>query len=82
MSEKVLELTTWSGDKKIYTFDDFVKIHMDHHSVLSDLTVNGYAGINERSKVHHLLKGINTFNMDSTKAKILARNTLRSDFGD
>ena len=54
---------------------------MDHHSVLTDLTSHGYAGIDERSKVRHLLKGIKTFKMDSVKTAILASDTLRSDFG-
>ena len=80
-SEKGLELATWSGDTKRYTFDDYVKIHMDHHSVLTDLTAHGYAGIGERSKVRHLLKGIKTFKLDSIKAAILASDNLRSDFG-
>ena len=81
MSEKGLELASWSGDTKRYSFDDYVKIHMDHHSVLTDLTAHGYAGIDERSKVRHLLKGIKTTKLDSIKATILASDTLRSDFG-
>ena len=79
-SEKGLELAAWSGDTKRYNFDDYVKIHMDHHSILTDLTAHGYAGIDERSKVRHLLKGIKTFTMDSVKTAILASDTLRSDF--
>ena len=80
-SEKRLELAAWSGDTKRYTFDDYVKIHMDHHSVLTDLTSHGYTGIDKRSKVRHLLKGIKAFKIDNVKTAILASDTLRSDFG-
>ena len=33
-SEKGLELVAWSDNTKQYTFDDYMNIHMDHHSVL------------------------------------------------
>ena len=80
-SEKGLELAVWSGDTKRYTFDDYVSIHLNHHSILSDLNYHGYAGIDERSKVRHLLKGIKTFKLDAVKTTILASDALRSDFG-
>ena len=79
-SEKGLELATWSQNTKRYNFDDYVKIHLDHHQILSDLTAHGYAGIDDRSKVRHLLKGIKSLKMDSVKTAILASSTLRSDF--
>ena len=79
-SEKALELASWTHNTKRFTFDTFVKIHLDHHQVLSDLVDHGYAGIDERSKVRHLLKGIKSTKMDSVKAAILASDKLRSDF--
>ena len=48
--------------------------------VIRDLTAHGYAEIDERSKVRHLLRGVKSFKMDSVKTVILASNTLRSDF--
>ena len=53
---------------------------MDHHSILSDLTAHGYAGIDDRSKVRHLLKGIKSCKLDAVKTAILASSNLRSDF--
>ena len=79
-SEKGLELASWSGDSKRFCFDDYVKIHMDHHAILSDLTAHGYAGIDDRSKVRHLLKGIKSCKLDAVKTAILASSNLRSDF--
>ena len=79
-SEKALELATWTQNSKRFSFDSYVKIHLDNHQVLSDLTEHGYAGIDERSKVRHLLKGIKSTKMDSVKTAILASPTLRSDF--
>ena len=80
-SEKGLDLARWSGDTKRYTFNDYVTIHLNHHSVLNDLTSHGHSGIDERSKVRHLLKGIKTFKLDAVKTTILASDALRSDFG-
>jgi hypothetical protein len=80
-AEKAIELATWSQNSKRYTFDSFVKIHLDNHQILLDLTEHGYAGIDEHSKVRHLLQGIKSTKMDSVKTAILASDTLRSDFG-
>ena len=79
-SEKALEIATWSHNTKRFDFDAFVKIHLDNHLVLSDLTEHGYAGIDDRSKVRHLLKGIKSTKLDSVKTAILASDVLRSDF--
>ena len=79
-SERGLELASWTQNTKRYNFYDYVKIYLDHDQICLDLTAHGYAGIDERSKVRHLLKGIKSFKMDSVKTAILASNTLRSGF--
>jgi hypothetical protein len=40
----------------------------------------GYAGIDDSSKVHHLLKGINTTELDVCKTQVTASPSLLDDF--
>jgi hypothetical protein len=40
----------------------------------------GYAGIDDSSKVHHLLKGIKTTELDVCKTQVMASPSLRDDF--
>jgi hypothetical protein len=52
--------TLYNGEKKRFTWETYVQIHTEQHSVLNSLKDYGYPGIDDSSKVHHLLKGINT----------------------
>jgi hypothetical protein len=51
--------TLYNGEKKIFTWEMYVKIHTEQHSILNGLKDYGYARIDDSSKVHHLLKCIN-----------------------
>ena len=53
---------------------------MDQHWIITDLKEHGYSGIDERSKVHHLLAGIKTDNLDDVKALIITSKPLCSNF--
>jgi hypothetical protein len=57
-----------------------VRIHAGQHSVLKGLKDYGYVGIDDSSKVHHLLKGIKTSELDVYKAQLMASPSLRDDF--
>jgi hypothetical protein len=57
-----------------------VRIHTEQHSVLNGLKEYGYSGIDDSSKVRHLLKGIKTTDLDVCKAQVMASPTLRDDF--
>jgi hypothetical protein len=59
-AETKLTSTLYSGEKKRFTWETYVRIHTEQHSVLNGLKYYGYAGIDDSSKVHHLLKGIKT----------------------
>jgi hypothetical protein len=52
--------TVDNGKKKIFTWETYLRIHTEQHSVLNVLKDYGYAGIDDSSKVRHLLKGIKT----------------------
>jgi hypothetical protein len=53
---------------------------MEQHSVLNGLKDYGYAGFAISSKVHHLLKDINTSELDVCKTQVMASPTLCDDF--
>jgi hypothetical protein len=57
-----------------------VKVHIDQHAVLQGLVAHGYSGIDERSKVRHLVNGIMTPAMDPVKTRIMSDAALRNDF--
>jgi hypothetical protein len=48
----------YNGEKKRFTWETYVRIHTEQHSVLNRLKDYGYAGIDDSSKVRQLLKGI------------------------
>jgi hypothetical protein len=79
-AENKLTGTLYNGEKKIFTWETYVRIHTEQHSVLSRLKDYGYAGIDDSSKVRHLLKGIKTTELDVCKTQVMASPSLRDDF--
>jgi hypothetical protein len=59
-AETKLTGTLYNGEKKIFTWETYVRIHTEKHSILNGLKDYDYAGIDDSSKVRHLLKGIKT----------------------
>jgi hypothetical protein len=58
----------------------YVRIHTEQHSVLNGLKDYGYAGIDDSSKVRHLLKLIKTPELDVCKTQVMASPSLRDNF--
>ena len=79
-AENNLKNAAYTGESKKFNFDKYARIHMEQHHILRDLTEHGYAGIDERSKVRHLMAGIKCAALDSVKNTILASAALRVDF--
>jgi hypothetical protein len=79
-AEHTLQTTSYGGEKCWWNFEKYVHTHIDQHSILEGLKEHGYAGINERSKVRHLIAGIKVASMDAVKSCILSDERLRSDF--
>jgi hypothetical protein len=59
--------TLYNGEKKRFTWEKYARIHTEQHSVLNGLKDYGYAGIDDSSKVRHLLKGIKITELDVFK---------------
>ena len=79
-AERKLSDTTYVGEKNRWNFEKYVRTQQDQHQVLEGLVHYGYAGIDERSKVRHLVDGIKTTSLDSVKTRIMSEATLRSNF--
>jgi hypothetical protein len=72
--------TLYNGGNKRLTWETYARIHTEQHSVLNGLKDYGYAGIDDSSKVCHLLKGIKTTELDVCKTQVMASPSLRDDF--
>jgi hypothetical protein len=73
-------ITLYNGENKCFTWETCVRIQTEQHSVLNGLKDYGYAGIDDSSKVHHLLKGIKTTELYVFKTQVMASRSLRYDF--
>ena len=56
------------------------KTHVDQHAILTGFVEHGYSGIDDWSKVRHLMAFIKTKVLDPVKTRIMASATLRNDF--
>jgi len=79
-AETTLKSTSYNGEQRRWNFEKFVNLHKQQHSILEGLVLHGYAGIDERSKVRHLLDGIKTDKFDSVKTQIMSNAEYRNDF--
>jgi hypothetical protein len=79
-AETKVSITIYNGKKKRFTWETYVRIHTEQHSALNGLKDYGYSGIDDSSKVRHLLKGIKTTELEVCKVQVMASPTLRDDF--
>jgi len=79
-AERKLTGTTYDGEKKRWSWEKYVQVHAEQHSILASLEEHGYRGIDDRSKVRFLMDGIKTTTLDSVKTRIMSEPTLSTDF--
>jgi hypothetical protein len=79
-AETKLTGTLYNCEKKHLTWEKYVWIDTEKHSVLNGLQDYGYAGIDDSSKVRHLLDGIKTTELDVCNTQVMASPSLRDDF--
>ena len=72
--------TSYSGEKRWWNFEKYVKMHVNQHAILTSLIEHGYSGIDDRSKVRHLMAGIKAKLMYPVKTQIMVSATLRNYF--
>ena len=79
-AEAKLKDTSYSGEKRRWNFEKYVKTHVDQHVILTDLVDHGYSSIDDRSNVQHIMAAINTKVLDLVKTQIVASATLKNYF--
>jgi hypothetical protein len=79
-AEKILATSRYHAETRTYTFEKLVLTHLKAHSILESLVEHGYVGIDERSKVRHLMDSVKTKSLDAAKAQIMANADLRINF--
>ena len=67
-AELMIRSTSYTGEKRNFTFEKYVQMHKDAHTMMENLTATQYPGIDSRSKVKHLFDGIKTSSLDTAKA--------------
>jgi hypothetical protein len=72
--------TLYNDEKKRFTSETYVRIHTEQHSILNGLKDYGYSGIDDSSKVCHLLKGINTTELYVCKTPVMTSPTWSYNF--
>ena len=79
-AEKTLATSRYHAETRTFTFEKLVLMHLKAHGILESLVEHGYVGIDERSKVRHLMDSIKTKTLDAAKAQIMANPDLRTNF--
>jgi len=79
-AETKLTTLSYTGEGRRWNFEKYIKAHVDQHIILDGLRPFGYAGIDTRSKIRHMMNGIKTNSLEVVKTQILADTNLRGDF--
>ena len=79
-AETELQNATYTGEKRRWNFDKYVQVHQEQHTILEGLVKYGYAGIDPRTKVRHLMDGIKIDSLDAVANQINANAALQTDF--
>ena len=66
-AENKLKDSSYHSERRRWNFGKYICMHQDQHTILEGLVEHGYAGIDERCKVCHLLDGIKTNELDTAK---------------
>ena len=63
---------SYKGEQKNWGWDKYVDAHIEQHIIAKNLMPYGYSGIDERSKIRHLLGGISDPGLHPVTVNILA----------
>ena len=78
-AERLLAATHYSGERKRFNFDCYVRIQKYQHHILEGIKEHGHVGIDPRYQVRHLIEGIKITQFDAFKAQIMATASLITD---
>jgi hypothetical protein len=81
-AEAKLGSVSYTGERKKWTWENYVQIHAEQHAVLNGLTDYGYSTIDNGTKVRNLMVGIKTDTVDTLKAVVLVNPALHTNYPD
>jgi hypothetical protein len=81
-AEAKLGSVSCTGERKKWTWEKYVHIHVEQQEVLNGLTDYGYSGIENGTKVRNLMAGIKTDALDTVKAAVMSSPALRTNYPD
>jgi hypothetical protein len=71
----------YTKEGKRWNFETYVSAHKEQHQILEQLETDyGYSGMDDGSKVRHLIAGIQTNTLYTIKGQILGDPNLQCDF--
>jgi hypothetical protein len=70
---------SYTGERKKWTWEKYFQIHYEQHAVLNGLIDYGYSSIDNGTKFHTLMTGINNNSLETIKATVLANPALHSN---
>lgn len=71
---------TYRGEQKNWDWAKYTDAHIEQHTIASNLMQHGYAGLDERSKIRHLLGGIHDENVNPVVCQVLAMKDVEKTF--
>ena len=80
MAEKIHHNVVYYGEQKNNTFESYVTIQNEEHTILKNLEEHGYKVINECLKFWYLIAGIKYGALNSVKTIILSTSLYCKEF--
>ncbi len=75
-----LRSLTYTGDSKNFNFEKYVTNHVEQHNLSASLIEYRGAAIDESSKIHYFMTGIQCSTFEAAKASVAANPTRFTDF--
>jgi hypothetical protein len=80
-AQRILETTFYDGETRKFTFDTYVRIHLQQHVILSNLVKHGaHTGINETMKTRHFIQNIRAPYLQSAISVCMSNDDIKQNF--
>ena len=79
-SDRLLIAMHYSGERKRFSFERYMKIQRDQNHILEGLKGHEHVDIDPRYQVRYLIQVIKITELDAVKANIMATAYLRTDY--
>ena len=74
-SSPKIQALVYKGDRRHFTFNKYVQLHVDQHNLNNDLSDYGVDPLAESMKIHWFHKGIRDKSMEPIKVSNVAQTT-------